>query len=174
MDLAVLLSPAELFGISALILNFIAYRQESANRYRVVSALALAALSIHFAIIGALAGSIVTGMAVIRNIIALRWQGPIVLWGFVLLNVVLAGYEFSIGTELLPLLAAYTSSIIFSVGSIRLNDPEQIRRWFIVAESLGLAYAIMVGSIEGIIFNLFNLGSIILKLLQNRRNQTLS
>lgn len=182
---------AEFFGIIALVTNFIAYRQPTGDRYRIVSALGLAALSTHFFMLGAVAGGIVTGMAVLRNFVALRWQGPIVLWGFVLLNFVFLGIEwFSpiAGIELTgagvvvnwsespvhwSILVAYASSLIFTVGSIKLNDPAAIRRWFLLAEFLGLCYAVLVGSISGTIFNIVNLTSIILKLLQDRRAQTL-
>lgn len=182
-----LLSFAEWFGVVALITNFIAYRQPTADRYRVVSALALGALSVHFFMLDAIAGGVVTAMAVLRNFIALRWQGPVVLWGFVLLNVLCLVVEWlfpiaalqwgATGLEVVfseqsshwAIWVAYSSSIIFTVGSIKLNDPTRIRRWFLLAEVLGLTYAILVGSISGTIFNIVNLSSIILKLLQDRR-----
>lgn len=185
------ISVAELFGFFALITNFIAYRQPTANRYRIVSALALAALSIHFFMLDAIAGGIVTAIAVLRNFIALRWQGPWVLWGFVALNLVflfiewlfpIASLQFSTSGVVVTFSSepsdwsiwiAYTSSIIFTVGSIKLNDPERIRRWFLLAESLGLIYAIIVGSVSGTVFNIVNLTSIILKLLQDKRARTL-
>ncbi|RUO55638.1 YgjV family protein [Pseudidiomarina homiensis] len=181
---------AELFGVIALITNFIAYRQPTADRYRVVSAIALGSLSIHFFMLDAIAGGIVTGIAVLRNFIALRWQGPIVLWSFVALHIFFLivewqfpitalhfadGFqiEFSEQPSHWSIWIAYASSIIFTVGSIKLNDPDLIRRWFILAELLGLAYAIIVGSVSGTVFNIVNLSSIILKLLQDRRPQRL-
>ncbi|MDN7123767.1 YgjV family protein [Pseudidiomarina sp. 1APP75-32.1] len=185
------MSIAEVFGFIALVTNFIAYRQPTADRYRIVSALALAALSIHFFMLDAVAGGIVTGIAVLRNFIALRWQGPWVLWGFVALNILflmiewlfpIASLQFSFsGISVVfsdqpshwSIWIAYTSSIIFTVGSIKLNDPERIRRWFLLAEFLGLVYAIIVGSISGTVFNIVNLTSIILKLLQDKRARTL-
>lgn len=181
---------AEIFGIIALVTNFIAYRQPTADRYRIVSAVALGSLSVHFFMLDAIAGGIVTGIAVLRNFIALRWQGPVVLWGFVLLHVFFLfvewqypitalhfvdGFyiEFSDQPSHWSIWIAYASSIIFTVGSIKLNDPDLIRRWFILAELLGLAYAIIVGSVSGTVFNIVNLSSIILKLLQDRRPQRL-
>ncbi|WP_417665165.1 YgjV family protein [Pseudidiomarina sp.] len=169
-----MISVAETFGLLALIANFIAYRQTTANRYRIVSACALGALSVHFFMLGAVAGGVVTAMAVVRNMIALRWRGPIVLWGFVAINFIFFGWELSNHEPLIPLLLAYISSIIFTVGSIVLNDPTRIRRWFLLAELLGLAYAIVVGSVSGTVFNIVNLTSIILKLLQDRRSERLS
>lgn len=169
-----MISIAETFGLFALIANFIAYRQNSANRYRIVSACALAALSIHFFMLGAVAGSIVTAIAVVRNFIALRWRGPIVLWGFVAVNVGFFVWELTSDVPIIPLLLAYISSIIFTVGAIVLNDPTRIRQWFLLAEVLGLAYAIIVGSVSGTVFNIVNLSSIVLKLLQDYRAQRLS
>ncbi|HET8816950.1 MAG TPA: YgjV family protein, partial [Pseudidiomarina sp.] len=80
---------AEYVGMLALVLNFIAYRQPTADRYRIISAFALGSLSVHFALIDATAGAVVTGLAFFRNFIALRWQGPFVLWFFVIANIVL-------------------------------------------------------------------------------------
>lgn len=169
-----MISIAELFGLFALIANFIAYRQGTANRYRIVSACALGALSLHFFMLGAIAGCVVTAIAVVRNVIALRWRGPWVLWSFVLVNFLFLGWELTTNAPLIPIILAYTSSIIFTVGSIVLNDPHRIRQWFLLAEVLGLAYAVMVGSVSGTVFNIVNLSSIILKLLQDYRRSRLS
>lgn len=169
-----LISVAELFGLVALVANFIAYRQGTANRYRIVSAIALGALSVHFFMLDAIAGSVVTAIAVVRNIIALRWRGPWVLWSFVAINIGFFIWELTGDFDLLTLLMAYGSSIIFTVGAIVLEDPVKIRRWFLLAEVLGLAYAIMVGSVSGTVFNIVNLTSIILKLLQDQRASRLS
>ncbi|RUO49948.1 YgjV family protein [Pseudidiomarina donghaiensis] len=169
-----MISVAELFGLFALVANFIAYRQGTANRYRIVSAFALGALSIHFFMLDAIAGSVVTGIAVVRNLIALRWRGPFVLWSFVAINVGFFIWELTGDVDILPLLMAYMSSIIFTVGAIVLEDPVKIRRWFLLAELLGLAYAVIVGSVSGTVFNIVNLTSIILKLLQDHRAARLS
>ena len=168
---------AESFGVLALLLNFIAYRQPSANRYRLISAIALGSLSVHFFMIEAMAGSIVTGIAFFRNLIAMRWQGPWVLWSFVAINLIFLVYEviFPQGGQAVywALALAYSSSIIFTVGSIKLNDPDLIRRWFLLAETLGLMYSVLVGSVAGTVFNIVNLTSILLKLLQDKRVQRL-
>ncbi len=169
-----MISVAELFGVIALITNFIAYRQNTANRYRIISALALGSLSVHFFMLGAIAGCVVTAIAVIRNIIALKWRGRWVLWIFVAINVAFFFWELTGDTHLGILLLAYASSLVFTIGAIVLNDPISIRRWFLLAEVLGLLYAILVGSISGTIFNIVNLSSIILKLLQDKRRGNLS
>ena len=72
------------------------------------------------------------------------------------------------------ILVVYASSLIFTVGSIVLQDANQIRRWFVLAEMLGLIFALSVGSIFGSIFNISNLFSIGLKLWQERRVQKAS
>jgi hypothetical protein len=127
--------------------------------------------------IDAMAGSIVTGIAFFRNLIAMRWQGPWVLWFFVAVNIAFLTYEliFPQGGKAVywALGLAYSSSIIFTVGSIKLNDPDLIRRWFLLAEVLGLMYSVLVGSVSGTVFNIVNLTSILLKLLQDKRAQRL-
>jgi hypothetical protein len=65
------------------------------------------------------------------------------------------------------IIIAYASSLIFTVGSISLTSAKRIRQWFILAEVLGLIYAIMVGSIFGTIFNITNLLSIFYTLYQD-------
>ena len=168
---------AESFGVIALVVNFIAYRQPSANSYRLISAIALGCLSIHFFMIEAMAGSIVTGIAFFRNLIAIRWQGPWVLWSFVAKNIAFLIYELlvpQVGSAVYWALAlAYSSSLIFTIGSIKLNEPDLIRRWFLLAELLGLMYSVLVGSVSGTVFNIVNLTSILLKLLQDKWAQRL-
>jgi len=160
---------AEVFGLLAIVLNFIGYRQNDANRYRIIAAFALAALAVHFYLLGALAAAISLVIGVVRNFVALRWQNNWVLWAFIALNVGFMGWEWFYLNSPWSLFFAYASSLIFTVGSIRLNDAAQIRRWFILAELLGLTYAFLVGSISGAIFNLVNLTSITTKLWQDRR-----
>lgn len=160
---------AEGFGLLAIVINFISYRQNNANHYRIISGIALAALAIHFFMLGATAAGIVLSIGVIRNVIALRWQGRRVLWFFVLANLVFMLWEWFWLENDWSLFIAYASSLIFTVGSIRLNDANLIRRWFILAEALGLVYAVLVGSISGVLFNISNLSSITTKLWQDRR-----
>ena len=160
---------AEGFGLLAIVINFISYRQNNANHYRIISGIALASLATHFFMLGATAAGIVLSIGVIRNIIALRWQGRRVLWFFVLANLVFMLWEWFWLENDWSLFIAYASSLIFTVGSIRLNDANLIRRWFILAEALGLIYAVLVGSISGVLFNISNLSSITTKLWQDRR-----
>lgn len=160
---------AEGFGVLALVINFIGYRQNNANSYRIVSALALACLSVHFFMLGAMAAGIVLAIGVVRNFVALRWQGPVVLWVFVLANLAFMLWEWFWLQHEWPLFVAYASSLIFTVGSIRLNNATLIRKWFILAELLGLIYAVLVGSVSGLLFNIVNLSSISAKLWQDGR-----
>ena len=157
---------AEAFGALALIINFIGYRQNDINRYRLISAIALACVSAHFFLLGAMAAGIGCILASIRNIVALRYRNNGVLIFFVIANIAFLLYEwFGLGNGWIILLA-YSSSLIFTVGTIVLQQARAIRRWFILAELLGLAYALMVGSIFGSIFNVSNLVSIFIKLKQ--------
>lgn len=160
---------AEIFGAIAVVLNFIGYRQNDINRYRFISALALASVSAHFFLLGAMAAGIGCLLACIRNIIAMRYRSNYVLYLFVVLNVGFFCYEYFWLDHGHMIIVAYVSSLIFTVGSIVLQDANLIRRWFVLAEILGLAYAISVGSIFGSVFNVSNLFSISLKMWQERR-----
>lgn len=164
---------AESFGALAVVLNFIGYRQQDINRYRLISALALASVSTHFFLLGnAEAAGIGCALASIRNIIAMRFRGNLVLGIFVLLNFIFFFYEWFYLGSMWIIFIAYTSSLIFTVGSIVLQSAIKIRQWFVFAELLGLVYAILVGSVFGTIFNLTNLCSIFYTLLRDIKRKT--
>lgn len=165
---------AEAFGAVAVVLNFIGYRQNDINRYRFISALALASVSAHFFLLGAMAAGIGCALACVRNIVAMRYRQNWILYLFVILNLAFLAYELFVLNHSLMILIAYASSLIFTVGSIVLQDANQIRRWFVLAEVLGLVFALSVGSIFGSIFNISNLFSIGLKIWQERRVQKAS
>jgi hypothetical protein len=163
---------AEAFGAVAVILNFIGYRQHDVNRYRFISGLALAGVSTHFFLLGnAEAAGIGCALACIRNFVAMKFRGKRVLAVFVLANVGFFCYEwFYLGSAWI-ILIAYTSSLIFTTGSIMLNSAVKMRQWFILAEFLGLVFALMVGSIFGTVFNMTNLLSIFMTLFRDSRKK---
>ncbi|CUS49073.1 MAG: Bacterial inner membrane protein [Idiomarinaceae bacterium HL-53] len=158
-----------LLGAGALIVNFIAYRAETANNYRIISALALGLLSAHFFMQGALAGGIGLAIGSIRNIVSLRYTQTPVLVGFVFINVAFCIWEWLVLESPAILFIAYASALVFTVGTIVLKSAEAIRKWFIVAELLGLIYAALVGSVFGVLFNISNLTSIVVKLVQESK-----
>lgn len=162
---------AEIFGAIAVVFNFIGYRQQDINRYRLISAIALAAVSTHFFMLGALAAGIGTALACVRNLIAMYYRGNAILALFVVLNIAFFTYEWGVLDSPWIIIIAYSSSMIFTVGSIVFNDAAQVRRWFIFAEALGLVYAVMVGSIFGTIFNITNLCSIFYILYRDRKQK---
>ncbi|MGX5914228.1 YgjV family protein [Aliidiomarina sp. Khilg15.8] len=162
----------EILGALALITNFIGYRQNTINRYRLVSALALAFLSWHFFLLGAMAAGIGLALGAIRNIVALKYRQRRILYLFVLLNVLFCLWEWFVMGNSALLFIAYASSLIFTVGSIALESAASIRRWFILAEALGLLYAILVGSVFGVLFNISNLTSIFLKLRSDAKGRS--
>jgi len=55
---------AEGFGAIAVVLNFIGYRQTNVDKYLLISAFALSALSVHFFMLDAMAAGIGTLLAV--------------------------------------------------------------------------------------------------------------
>lgn len=160
---------AELFGAVALLLNVWAYRQDEVNRYRLISACSLIFISAHFLLLDALAAAIGCFLACVRNLVAMRFANRKTATFFVVVNLLACGYEWFYLQHSSIILIAYSSSLIFTVGSVLITDVNRIRRWFIVAESLGLVYAFLVGSIFGSLFNVFNLASILTKLYRERQ-----
>jgi hypothetical protein len=118
--------------------------------------------------LGALAAGIGTALASVRNLIAIHYRGNAILALFVVLNIAFFTYEWGYLDSPWFIIIAYSSSMIFTVGSIIFTQAMQVRRWFIIAEILGLAYSIMVGSIFGTIFNISNICSIVYILIRDR------
>ena len=126
-------------------------------------------LSTHFFLLDALAAGIGCGLAAIRNAVALKFKGKRILVLFLSLTIGFFLFEWFVLAHGSLLLLAYGASIIFTAGSIVITDVAVMRRWFIFAESLGLLYALGVGSIFGSVFNTINLFSIPLKSWQQRQ-----
>ncbi|GFD69820.1 YgjV family protein [Alteromonas sp. KUL106] len=155
---------AEAFGAVAVVLNFIGYRQFNVDKYLLISAFALAALSVHFFMLDAMAAGIGTLLASARNFIAIKHRSRIILFFFIAINMGFLAYEWFVLQHDWIIFVAYTSSLIFTIGSLVIRDTHTIRKVFLIAETLGLIYAISVGSIFGTVFNVSNLISIVSKL----------
>lgn len=151
------LAVTELFAATALIINIIAYRQQSVKHYRVYSGIAMLLLAIHFFRLDAYAASIGCFLAVIRNIVSLKYNDWLTTAIFVGINILALAIEwFYLGSGA-EIFIAYAASIIFTIGTLRLQNIISMRRWFTCAEGLSLLYAIVVGSIFGSIYSALNL-----------------
>lgn len=71
---------AEGFGAIAVVLNFIGYRQTNVDKYLLISAFALSALSVHFFMLDAMAAGIGTLLASVRNFIAIKHRSNAILF----------------------------------------------------------------------------------------------
>ena len=158
---------AEAFGAIAVVLNFIGYRQNRVERYLFISAFALLSLSVHFFMLDAMAAGVGTCLAGLRNFIAIKNRSRWVLFIFVAANILFLLYEWFILHHDWNIFIAYASSLIFTIGSIVLKETDKIRRYFLLAETLGLMYALSVGSIFGTVFNISNLFSIVTKMISD-------
>jgi len=165
----VILVVAEAFGALAVVLNFIGYRQNRVDRYLLISAFGLLSLSVHFFMLEAMAAGVGTLLAGLRNFIAIKNRSRWILFFFIGANVFFLFYEWFVLQHSGNIFIAYASSLIFTVGSIVLREAEKIRRYFLVAETLGLMYALTVGSIFGTVFNISNLISIVTKMRSERK-----
>ncbi|MDG1122407.1 MAG: YgjV family protein [Glaciecola sp.] len=162
---------AEAFGFSAILFNIVGYRSNNMRSYLILSGGAMLCLSAHFFMLDAMAAGIGCGLAAIRNAVTLAVRGTWVLVLFISLSIGFFIYEWVILQHGYIILLAYTSSFIFTAGSILFTDVALMRRWFIFAESIGLVYALAVGSIFGSVFNTVNLCSIAIKMWQQRQHK---
>lgn|GEM_PF-165866 len=147
----------ELFAACALVANLFAYRQKSVTHYRIYSGIAMLLLALHFARLEAYAAAVGCSLAVLRNIVSLKYNNWGVTAWFVLLNLLCLGFEWLYLNHGAEIFVAYTASIIFTVGTLRLQNILQIRKWFTLAEALNLIYAVVVGSVFGSIYSALNL-----------------
>ena len=112
----------------------------------------------------AMAAGVGTLLASVRNFIAIKHRSNTILFAFVAVNIGFLAYEWFVLEHGWIIFIAYASSLIFTVGSLVIRNTHNIRKVFLVAETLGLVYAISVGSIFGTVFNVSNLISILSKL----------
>jgi hypothetical protein len=156
-DLDSTLVIAEIFAALALLANIVAYRQQNINSYRIFSGIAMLLLAIHFFQLEAYSASVGCSLAVIRNIVSLKFNDWITTSIFVAVNLISLCVEWFYLKHDLTIFIAYTASIIFTIGTLRLRQVIDIRRWFTLAEGLNLTYAILVGSLFGSIYSVVNL-----------------
>ena len=147
----------ELFAACALLANIVAYRQQQVRGYRIYSGCAMLLLAIHFLRLEAYAAAIGCSLAVVRNVVSLKYNDWLTTGIFVVINLVGLGIEWFYLHHGPEIFIAYTASLIFTVGTLRLENLVDIRRWFTLAEGLNLVYALVVGSVFGSIYSVFNL-----------------
>ena len=143
-------------AVLALGANIYAYRQNEVQRYRIYSGIAMLLLSLHFFALQAYAAGIGCGLAMIRNAVSLRFNGWLCTSIFIAINIVCFCYEWFILKHGPEILIAYTVSLIFTVGTLRINNASQLKKLFFSAELLSIIYCVIVGSIFGGIYGLFN------------------
>ncbi|MDC0602890.1 YgjV family protein [Aliiglaciecola sp.] len=161
---------AESFAAMAMLINFVAYRQTNINRYRLISGLAMICLGTHFLLLDALAAAIGCYLAFFRNLISMRIQTIDVVVVFVCINLAFFTFELVVLQNSLFILLAYTASIIFTVGTFLISSAHRIRQYFLIAESLNLVYAIIVGSLIGTLGIVVSILGIVSKIWQERRS----
>lgn len=155
----------EAFAASALALNLFAYNQKRLGFYRILSGLSMLLLAIHFFRLEAYAAGVGCSLAFVRNIVSLRYNGIGITIVFVALNLAALAVELFYLRHGPEIFIAYSASLIFTIGTLRLSDVEQVRRWFTLAEGLNLVYGIIVGSIFGSVYSGLNFALLLVKWL---------
>jgi hypothetical protein len=136
------------------------------------SGVAMLLLAIHFIRLEAHAACVGCSLAVVRNLVSLKFNDWLTTGFFVGLNLLSLSIEWFYLQHGAEIFIAYTASIIFTIGTLRLERIVDIRLWFTLAESLNLLYAVLVGSVFGSFYCLFNLAILLafwLKWYQNRK-----
>lgn len=146
----------ESLAILALGANIYAYRQHLVQRYRIYSGLAMMLLSLHFFFLEAYAAGIGCGLAMIRNIVALRFNGWLCTGLFLAVNLLCFAYEWFVLHHGSEIIIAYTVSVIFTIGTLRIHQATQLKKLFLGAELLSIVYCVIIGSIFGSVYGLFN------------------
>lgn len=161
---------AESFALLAMLVNFVGYRQKDMNRYRLISGVAMVCLGTHFLLLDALAAAIGCYLAFFRNLVSMVSQRGFIVLLFVACNLVFLLIELFILRHGLLILLAYSASIIFTLGTFVLSSTQQMRRYFLVAETFNIIYAVSVGSVMGTVGILLNIISITTKMWQERKH----
>jgi len=159
----------ESLALIALICNIVAYRQQAIQRYRLYSGLAMLLLSLHFFGLSAHAAGIACALAVIRNAVSMHFNGWRTTSLFVMLNLIALAYEWLVLKHGPEIFLVYSVSIIFTVGTLRLQDTTKLKKIFFGAELLSIVYCFFVSSIFGAIYGLFNAAVILHWWIQHRK-----
>ena len=167
---------AQLIGLGAMGFNILSYQQKTRGKVIAFQLFGGFLFCINFFLLGAIAGSLLNAVAVVRAIVflnkeKLRADHPAWLAGFTL--VYLLCYWMTFGVfgkevtwanlliEFLPVVGMVATTISF-----RLTDARSIRRYGLISSPAWLIYNVASFSIGAIVCEVLSLGSIILGMLR--------
>ena len=172
---------AQIVGIAAMIFNILSYQQRTRGRVIAFQLVGGALFCVNFYLLGAIVGSLLNAVAVVRAIVFLnkeKLQAQRLPWliGFTavyLLSYVLTFTAFgkeptaaNLVIEFLPVIGMTATTISF-----RLTDAKSIRRYGLISSPSWLVYNIANFSIGAIACEVLSLGSIILGMLRLDRKK---
>ena len=167
---------AQIVGIAAMGFNILSYQQKTRSRVIAFQLIGGFLFCINFFLLGAISGSLLNAVAVIRAIVflnkeKLKADHPAWLAGFVAVYLICYGLTFTVfGTEatvrnlvleFLPVVGMTATTISF-----RLTDAKSIRRYGRISSPSWLIYNVANFAIGAIICEVLSLGSIILGILR--------
>ena len=167
---------AQIIGIAAMGFNILSYQQKTRSRVIAFQLFGGFLFCINFFLLGAISGSLLNAVAVIRAIVflnkeKLRADRPLWLAGFVAVYLLCYGLTFTVfGTEAttrnlileaLPVIGMTATTISF-----RLTDAKSIRRYGLISSPSWLIYNVANFAIGAIICEVLSLGSIILGIIR--------
>ena len=172
---------AQTIGIAAMGFNILSYQQKTRSRVIAFQLFGGFLFCINFFLLGAISGSLLNAVAVIRAIVflnkeKLRADHPVWLAGFVAVYLLCYGLTFTVfGTEAttrnlileaLPVIGMTATTISF-----RLSDAKDIRRFGLISSPSWLVYNIVSFSVGAIICEVLSLGSIFIGMLRLDRSK---
>ena len=172
---------AQIIGLAAMSFNILSYQQKTRSRVIGFQLFGGLLFCINFFLLGAISGSLLNAVAVVRAIVFLNKEKlhadhPVWLAGFVGVYLLCYGLTFTVfGTEAtarslileaLPVIGMTATTISF-----RLTDAKAIRRYGLISSPSWLIYNVASFSIGAIICEVLSLGSIVLGILRLDREQ---
>lgn len=172
---------AQFIGLAAMGFNILSYQQKTRGRVIAFQLFGGGLFCINFFLLGAISGSLLNAVAVIRAIVflnkeKLRADHPAWLAGFTAVYLLCYGLAFTVfGTEAtmrnLILEALPVIGMIATTISFRMTDAKAIRRYGLISSPSWLIYNIANFSIGAIVCEVLSLGSIILGILRLDRKK---
>lgn len=173
---------AQIVGLAAMSFNILSYQQKTRSQVIAFQLFGGLLFCINFFLLGAISGSLLNAVAVIRAIVflnkeKLRADHPVWLAGFTAVYLICYGLTFTVfGTEAslrnLVLEALPVIGMTATTISFRLTDAKAIRRYGLISSPSWLIYNISSFSIGAIICEVLSLGSIILGIIRLDRKQS--
>ncbi len=146
---------AQIIGLIASALVITAFAQKSDRRFKLCIAAGTFTFALHFFLLAAYAGAIITFLNSVRTLVSMKFHGSnYILIGFLCLYVVAGIIVYERPLDLLPIFSGAIATFAFyKLSGIKL------RIMFLFTEAGWTIYSIVIKSLGGLVTNTFILGT---------------